>query len=111
MAYPILYQKIKTWLSEKANTSDVYTKAEVDSKVSTSESTLSTKVDELKSSLAEVATSGSYTDLINLPQLGALASKDSVSFSELTGTEKVRTTDTKLTLNDFSDIDLGMVGE
>lgn len=114
MAYPVFYQKVKQWLSEKADKADTYTKSEVDEKFT---SEVSEKITALetnkadKSSLAAVATSGSYADLSNKPTLGTLASKDSVAFSEVTGTEKVRTTDTKLTLDDFSEIDLGMVGE
>lgn len=117
MAFPIFYQKVQDWLAAKANKTETYTKTEVDEKITASGTGITDSIKALenskadKSSLAAVATSGSYSDLSNKPTLGTLASKDSVAFSEVTGTEKVRTTDTKLTLNDFSGIDLGMVGE
>ena len=103
------------------NKPDIYTKTEVDSKLS---SGLSAKVDistyttdkesfATKTSIADMLTKTeaqeSYLSITGKAESAKTA--DSVAWSNVTGTEKVRTTDTPITMNDFGgSIDLGMIG-
>lgn len=67
-------------LNTKADKNTTYTKNEVNA-------ALDEKAD--IDSLATVATTGSYTDLTNKPTLGSLASKDSISNSDITSDAQI----------------------
>ena len=86
---------------------DTYTQTVIDNKISAINDALGTKAN--SEDLATVATTGDYSDLINKPTLGALASKDSLTANDIPTITKSKISDfptlaTVATTGDYSDL-------